>query len=165
MVEITIRQVEPRDIDAFHVIYNQRSVAAGTAQVLYTSKADRRGWPPPSSHFRLLVAEVDDQVVGTAGLEIFEGRRAHVGAIGMGVDERFHGQGVGKAMMAALVDLADNWYGLYRIELEVYTDNAVAVHLYQRFGFEIEGTLRALMYREGAYADAYAMARIRRDSA
>lgn len=164
MSEITIRLAEPRDADAFHGIYNQRPVAAGTAQVLHTSNAERRSWPPSSSHFRLLVAELDGQVVGSAGLEIFQGRRSHVGTIGMGVDERYHGQGIGKALMAALVDLADNWYGLYRIELEVFTDNAVAVHLYQRFGFEIEGTLRALMYREGAYADAYAMARVRRDS-
>lgn len=163
MSEIKIRLAEPRDAHAFHIIYNQRLVAASTAQVLHTSLVERQSLPPSSSHFRLLVAEIDGQVVGSAGLEIFEGRRSHVGAIGMGVDERYHGQGVGRALMAALVDLADNWYGLSRIELEVFTDNIAAVHLYKRFGFEIEGTLRGLLYREGAYPDAYAMARVRRD--
>ena len=39
--------------------------------------------------------------------------------------------------------------------------HARAIHLYKNFGFEIEGTRRALSFREGEYVDAYAMARLR----
>jgi len=62
--------------------------------------------------------------------------------------------------MAALCDYADAWVGLQRIELAVYTDNAVAVRLCQRFGFVIEGTLKGFALRDGRYVDAYAMARL-----
>lgn len=79
----------------------------------------------------------------------------------MSVDEAFHGRGVGTAMMAALIDISDNWYNLRRLELEVYTDNDRAIRLYQKFGFEIEGTLRSFAWRDGAYADAYVMSRLR----
>jgi putative acetyltransferase len=81
--------------------------------------------------------------------------------VGMTVHDNFQGQGVGTALLAAILDLADNWLGLRRIELHVYTDNAPAIHLYQKFGFEIEGTARHYAFRAGEYADAYAMARLR----
>jgi L-phenylalanine/L-methionine N-acetyltransferase len=43
----------------------------------------------------------------------------------------------------------------------VYTDNGPAVHLYQKFGFLIEGTARQYALRNGMYVDAHYMARLR----
>jgi putative acetyltransferase len=67
--------------------------------------------------------------------------------------------------MRAAVGLADRWLNLERLELEVYTDNEPAVRLYQKFGFAIEGTLARYAFRDGRYADAYLMARLRQPSA
>ena len=64
-------------------------------------------------------------------------------------------------MLEALVELADDWYDLKRLELTVYADNAPAIALYERFGFMREGTLRAYAYRAGRYVDAVTMARLR----
>ena len=36
-----------------------------------------------------------------------------------------------------------------------------AIHLYKNFGFEIEGTRRALSFRDGEYVDTYAMTRLK----
>jgi putative acetyltransferase len=44
--------------------------------------------------------------------------------------------------MRACVDLADKWLNLTRLGLEVYTDNEPEIRLYERFGFEREGTLK-----------------------
>ncbi len=63
--------------------------------------------------------------------------------------------------MQAAVDLADKWLNLERLELDVYTDNEPALRLYQKFGFVIEGTLVRFAFRDGRYADAYMMARLR----
>ena len=63
--------------------------------------------------------------------------------------------------MAAVVDLADNWLNLTRLELEVYADNAAAIHLYERFGFTYEGTLRQHAFRNGNYVDSNVMGRLR----
>ena len=63
--------------------------------------------------------------------------------------------------MAALTEQADRWLGLRRIELTVWTDNAAAIALYERFGFEREGLHRAFALRDGEYVDALAMARLR----
>ena len=63
--------------------------------------------------------------------------------------------------MEAALDLADNWLNLTRVELSVYVDNAPAIALYEKFGFEVEGTHRRFAYRGGEYVDSYSMARVR----
>ena len=57
--------------------------------------------------------------------------------------------------------MADNWLNLKRVELQVYTDNARAIHLYEKFDFVIEGTHKAFAFRDGEYVDAYSMARVK----
>jgi len=109
-----------------------------------------------------LVAEVDGRVVGQLGLFLESAaRRRHVGSVGMAVHDDFQGRGIGSAMMAAALELADNWLNLHRIELEVYTDNPAAIRLYEKFGFVIEGTMRHFAFRNGEYVDAYKMGRVR----
>ena len=79
----------------------------------------------------------------------------------MSVHDDFQNRGVGSALMAAMVDLADNWLGLRRIELEVWTDNLAAIHLYEKYGFVKEGTARRFAKRDGGYVDAFYMGRLR----
>lgn len=42
----------------------------------------------------------------------------------------------------------------------MYTDNALAMALYEKFGFVHEGTHRAFALRNGVYVDALAMTRL-----
>jgi L-phenylalanine/L-methionine N-acetyltransferase len=84
-----------------------------------------------------------------------------VGAIGMAVRDDWQGKGVGTALMEAALDLADEWLNLKRIELNVYTDNAAALALYENFGFELEGTYRSYAFRDGRYVGAYSVASIK----
>ena len=120
-----------------------------------------RGWieKTPSANLAL-VAVVADQIVGDAGLHRFSGRQLHVAGVGLGVHDAWTGKGIGTALLSALVEAADRWLGIWRLELTVYVDNAPAIHLYRRFGFEMEGTHRAFALRDGQYVDAHAMARI-----
>jgi RimJ/RimL family protein N-acetyltransferase len=39
--------------------------------------------------------------------------------------------------------------------------NATAIALYEKFGFEVEGTHRRFAFRKGEYVDAYSMARLK----
>ena len=84
----------------------------------------------------------------------------HVGSIGMAVRDDWQGRGVGTALMEAALDLADNWLNLTRVELSVYVDNAPAIALYEKFGFEVEGTHRHLP-SETASTWTYSMARLK----
>ena len=109
-----------------------------------------------------LVAEVQGEIVASAGLHPTGPhlRRRHVMALGMSVAVPWQGRGVGSALMQALLDYADNWLGVLRIELGVYADNLRAQALYRKFGFELEGRQRAYALREGQFVDSLAMARL-----
>ena len=63
--------------------------------------------------------------------------------------------------MREMVNLCDNWLRIERIELTVFVNNPAAVALYQKFGFEIEGTGKNYALRNGQYVDAYFMARMK----
>jgi putative acetyltransferase len=108
-----------------------------------------------------LVAVLEGCVVGNAGLNRHAGRRDHAGTVGIGIHDDFVGRGIGRALLGELVEIADNWLNLKRLELNVYTDNARAIRLYESFGFKAEGVYVAYAFRDGAYADSLAMARVR----
>src|SRR5579863_9728728 len=111
-----------------------------------------------SSH--VFVADIDEKVVGTIKLKVGHGRGQHVGDIALAVHDKFQGQGIGKMLMLTVIDLADNWLNLVRLELDVYTDNERALRLYKNFDFEIEGRKRLDAFRAGSYIDSYMMARL-----
>ena len=161
-MNITIRHAEPGDYEALHKIFSSPRAAAGTLQMpMQSVEQVRKRMAEPPAGFYSLVACVEGEVVGNLGLHVLDRpRRRHVGDIGMAVRDDWQGKGVGSALMAAMIDLADNWLNLMRIELTVFTDNAAAVALYQKFGFAIEGTLRRYAFRNGEYVDAYCMARL-----
>ncbi len=110
----------------------------------------------------MLIAERDGELLGGAGLHAVSGhaRRRHAMGLGIHVAPQAQGQGVGGALMTALCDYADRWAGVLRLELLVYADNERAIRLYRKFGFEVEGTLRAHALRDGVYVDSLAMARL-----
>ena len=102
----------------------------------------------------ILVAVIDGEVIGVIGLHTSSRPRVnHKGEIGMMVRDDWQGKGVGVAMMRAVIDLAEKWLNLARIELTVFTDNEPAIALYRKFGFEIEGTLRKYAFRDGEFVD------------
>jgi ribosomal protein S18 acetylase RimI-like enzyme len=81
----------------------------------------------------------------------------HSGVLGMGVAASHRGQGVGSALLRATLAAASA-RGIRRIELVVRADNAAAIKLYERHGFELEGRLRDYMIVDGTAHDALAMA-------
>jgi putative acetyltransferase len=158
---ILIRAMEPADLPDITEAWNQPQAYAGTLQLPFTSLEARQQRHAAHSGSTRLVAVIDGKAIGMIFLAREENRRSHVGSIGMAVHDAYSGRGAGTALMAAVVDLADNWLNLKRLELSVYADNARAIALYERFGFEHEGLLRAYAWRNGQYADAATMARLR----
>ena len=163
-MEITIRHTEAGDAEAIQRIFTCPNVIRGTLQLPYPSvELWRKRLAEPAEGIYFLCAVVDDEVVGHLGLHTnTRPRRKHAAGIGMAVHDAWHGQGIGSALMAAAIDMADNWLAVTRLELSVFTDNAPAVHLYTKFGFVIEGTLVGYALREGGYQDVYTMARLRK---
>lgn len=158
----SIRATRLTDLEQITLLVNLPHYRAGTLRLPFQSLEQTQKWLESLGTNTLsIVGEIEGQIVGLAGLHRFDGRRAHAAFVGMGVHDDFVGRGIGKALLGALIDAADNWLNIKRIELTVFTDNTPAIRLYEKFGFETEGLLRANAFKEGRYADVFAMARVR----
>ena len=164
--KISIRRARPDDAAAIARLMDEPVVYANLMQMPYASEEAQRTRIADSllsgKTDLLLVAERDGKIVGSAGMHPAGPalRRRHVVMIGLSVVAGAQRQGVGTALMQALCDYADRWMGVLRIELTVYDDNARAIALYRKFGFEIEGRHRGYALRDGRYVDALTMARL-----
>ena len=137
MSEIVIRHAETRDYEAIRQIHAQPEVYCNTLQV-----------PHPSDHMW------QERLADRPGIK----RRSHVADFGICVDARWKNRGVASALMREMIEMCDNWLRVDRIELTVFVDNAPAIKVYKKYGFEIEGTGKKYALRNGEYVDAYYMA-------
>lgn len=104
----------------------------------------------------------EEKIIGVAGLTIFSNPRLrHSASMGIMVHNDYQNKGVGTALMKAVLDIADNWLMLVRVELGMFVDNTNAIHLYEKFGFKEEGIKKMVAIRNGEYVDELIMARIK----
>jgi putative acetyltransferase len=158
---LVIRALRAEDAEGMAVLANLPNYRCGTLRLPYeTPDFWRRRIERADPGGLGLVAVLDGMIVGSARLQRKSGRCAHVGDLGMGVHDDFCRRGIGTALAAAVIEAADRWLAIKRLQLTVYSDNASAIALYRKFGFEVEGTFGAFAFRDGAYVDALAMARI-----
>jgi L-phenylalanine/L-methionine N-acetyltransferase len=113
----------------------------------------------PEQHEFVAVAE--GKVIGFAGLHQGRGRRALSATLFIMVHEDYHGKGAGTALLDKIMDLADNWLMLERVELTVLDNNERAKKLYEGLGFIEEGFSRGTIIQNGRHAGEYRMARFR----
>jgi putative acetyltransferase len=161
---ITLERLNESHVEGIAALYHEPVVARQTLQMPFpTTETWRKRVATDNERIVQLVALHQGAVIGSITLEQYSRiRRSHVGSFGMGVAPAWQGKGVGSKLLAAVLDIADNWMNLRRVELSVYADNEAAIGLYRKFGFETEGLFRDYAVRDGAYVDTLSMARLRR---
>jgi putative acetyltransferase len=161
--KLKIRALHPDDVDDLYHLWSHPQVGRTTMQLPSQEwwwSQERIEKRPPGYH--RLVADLDGRAVGMIGMGVSQNpRMAHTAHLGMMVSPGYWGLGIGSRLMAAILDLADNWLNLRRVKLEVNVDNPPALHLYEKFGFEIEGRKRFHVYGDGRWTDSYLMARLK----
>jgi putative acetyltransferase len=165
MLNFTIRSIKLEDAASINEMRRMDGVRENTLGI-FSERVTRsedfiKGL---SENDHLLVAEVDEnevkKVVGLVGLHVNRNPRLrHSAVLGIMVHADYQGKGIGTALLKKVIDLADNWLMLVRLELTVFVENDRAVKLYQSLGFQIEGIKKYAAIRNGKYADEYLMAR------
>ena len=164
MAELTIRRMATRDLRAYKALRDSMLEAhpeAFTSDALAERhrRADdyvpRLGLERPEGGHLMLGAWRDDALLGAVGLERDERIKVrHIGhVVSMMVCESARGQGIGRALLEALIDAARDPAGLEMLTLTVTEVNAGAVRLYERSGFSRFGTLHKAIKVGGQYHD------------
>lgn len=161
---ITTRSSNPEDADAVaacidavsrerRYLGNTSGFSAEQTRAFIASLADSGGIQ--------IVVVAEARIVGWCDVTPvpFEGMR-HVGRLGMGLLPPFRGQGLGRRLVREVLShvFAKN---LSRVELEVYASNTIAIGLYEREGFVIEGRKRRARFLDGAWDDLLIMGCLR----
>lgn len=160
-MNLVVRPVRLSDAQDINEIRRQKDIRAHTLALPTETIEFTEGFlRSMGGDDHVLVSELEGKVVGMVGIHLLKGaRQRHSAFLGIMVRTEYQGQGIGKNLMEHILDLADNWLMLVRIELDVTADNEKAISLYQSFGFEIEGTKKYAIMKDGKYADLLMMAR------
>lgn len=159
---LKFRAPDSTDAEEIYAIASMPKFIHGTTRLPYKGVAETRDWLASlGPNQTVILALLNEKIVGTADIRRQTGRKSHSATIGIGVHDDFHGRGIGTALMAQIIDVADNWLNLKRLALTVYADNAPAIRLYEKYGFETEGLLRSDAFRAGHYVDMLTMGRLR----
>ena len=97
-----------------------------------------------------------DELVGNASLSALPRRTGHRAELGITVLKDAWSQGIGRALMETLIARAKE-SGIEIIQLDVRSDNARAIRLYESCGFRHIGTFPAALKISGEYFDTDAM--------
>lgn len=105
--------------------------------------------------FRFAIRPVDsEEFVGVCAIEdILWPHR--VGWVSIALGPEFHGKGYGRQAMELLVNYGFNELNLHRLQLTVFGYNEPAVKLYEKLGFQHEGTYREFLQRDGQRYDMH----------
>ena len=78
----------------------------------------------------------------------------HCASLEIMVAEKCRRQGIGRLLMTAAMEWAQNHPVIEKVKLAVFADNKVALDLYEKFGFQEEGRrIREYRLADGSYRD------------
>jgi L-amino acid N-acyltransferase YncA len=152
---VEIRDLRPGDWPEVARIFEEGIRAGGT---FATAAPSWERWD--ESHTLRLVAEADGKVVGWAAVEPVSRREVYRGVVrsAVYVTESARGQGVGRALMGALIARAEN-EGIWTIEAAMFPENEASVALHLALGFRIVGVRERLGRRDGEWRDVLLLER------
>lgn len=164
---ITIRPATLDDAAAFLALREQvdeetkfMMLEPGERQVTVEQERERIANNLKADNKQTFLADDDGQLVGWLWANGGDYRRNHHTVhIVIGLRASHLGQGIGTGLFEACEQWAREKH-LHRLELTVMTHNARGIALYNKMGFEIEGTAKHQLKVDGAYIDLYYMSKL-----
>ncbi len=149
------------DAEAIRRIYNlEVTTSTVTFDLVPRSLEEQQAWlVDRNGAHAVLVAEGDDgTILGFGSLSPFRERPAYSTTVedSVYVDRDHQGEGVGKALLAALVDTATN-HGFHTVIARIVGGHDASIALHASVGFEVVGTEREVGRKHRKWLDVVIM--------
>ena len=164
-VYVTLRAIEPEDLDLLYQIENNQQLwHVGATNVPY-SRYTLHDYIATSSddiyadrQVRLIIESDDHQTVGICDIVRFEPQHLRAEA-GIVIMEPYRRRGYAEAALNQLAHYALSILHLHQLYAVVAADNEPALKLFRKSGFSYETQLRDWLFDGHNYADAVVMQR------
>jgi L-amino acid N-acyltransferase len=155
-----IRFASIEDIPAITAIYNHAiSHTIATFDTEPKSVAEREQWlMDHGEKYPVLVMTIEGKVIGWASLSKWSPRTAYdlSAEISLYFLPEFQGKGYGNLLMPAIIN-AGKQAKLHTIIARISAGNEVSIHLHQKFGFSMVGTLKQVGSKFNCFIDVVMM--------
>lgn len=150
--------MQPSDWPAVATIFAE-GIQTGIAS-LETNVPTWAAWDSSHRDDCRLIAEANGNITGWAALTPVSGRCVYEGVaeVSVYISEVARGQGVGKALLNALVAESEN-AGIWTLQAGILSQNTASIRLHKRCGFREVGTRERLGKRDGVWFDIVLMER------
>jgi phosphinothricin acetyltransferase len=158
MTATTIRPLVPGDYPRVREIYLE-GIATGHA-TFETGAPEWEGWDRKFLKKCRLVAELDGEVLGWAGLSAVSDRCVYGGVaeVAVYVAGEARGRGVGTRLLAALVEASEE-AGLWTLQAGIFPENVGSVRIHENCGFRVIGKRERLGKMGGRWRDVLLLER------
>ncbi|MBI2825495.1 MAG: N-acetyltransferase [Planctomycetia bacterium] len=156
---VAVEPMEPDDWPSVRAIY-LAGIATGQATFETTAPDDWQQWSAGKRPDCRLVARDGQGVVGGAALSPVSKRAVYAGVAeaSVYVAEEVRGQGIGGALLAALI-AASEAAGVWTLQAAIFPENAASLALVKRHGFREVGVRRRIAQHHGTWRDVILLER------
>jgi L-amino acid N-acyltransferase len=158
-----LRSARLEDAEAIREIYNlEVTTSTVTFDLVPRSLEEQAAWLTQRSGAHAVLVAVDDgELVGFGSLSPWRDRPAYRTTVEDSVYVRrdAHGRGVGRAVLAGLVDVAIA-HGFHACMARIVGGHEASIALHRSCGFEIVGTEREVGRKFGRWLDVVLMERL-----
>jgi phosphinothricin acetyltransferase len=158
----TIRPAAASDADVIAAIYNQGIDDRGaTFETAPRTAGDIAARLAESDRFPLLVADDGGSVLGWAGISAYRPRACYagIGEFSIYLDRAARGRGIGRALLASLVDAARD-RGYWKLVSRVFPFNAASRAVCRSCGFREVGIYEKHGRLDGQWVDVVIVERL-----
>jgi ribosomal protein S18 acetylase RimI-like enzyme len=158
---IQFRPKQAADTEMLWVMFSTLSEATVSNLIPPFTRERVEGWTKDIDYSKVLAivaVTANGRIVANASLQ-FNPQEVlrHKAELGITVHDSCQNLGVGTALIEHLLEIAKE-KGIKKVHLTVRADNKRAIHLYNKFGFKVEGTFQKEMLLNGEYIDDQRMA-------
>lgn len=159
-MEVRLAHVD--DAEAVRTIYNREVAGSTTFDLVPRSLEVQQAWLQAHAGAHPAIVAVDGhEVAGFGSLSPYRDRPAYATTVedSVYVDEAWRGQGVGRILLAELVELAAR-HGFHSVIGRIVGDNQASIRLHEAIGFELVGVERQVGRKFGRWLDVVVMQRL-----